>query len=122
MNKKSKSAAAEAQPKAREAKQASARKAAKEKPAKAPAFDFVGKVESIGLHAGPDKPALTFGLKGRNGTRRVFQISASESVLVNGMVTLLTAARAAETKIGVRVGVGDTVLEVQSRPGLGKSG
>jgi len=61
-------------------------------------------------------------LKGRNGTRRVFQNPAHEGVLVNSMITLLTVARAAETKVGIRVGAGDTVLEVQSRPGLGKNG
>lgn len=124
MNKKSKPAAAEAAPKAKasQAKKSSVPKATREKPVKTPEFDFIGKVESIGINAVPGKPALTFGLKGRNGSRRTFEIPGGENTVVNAMATLLTAARAAQTKIGVRVGANDAVVEVQSRPRLGKNG
>lgn len=124
MNKKSKPAAAEAAPKAkaRQARKSSAPKAARGKPVKTPEFDFIGKVESIGINAGAEKPALTFGLKGRNGERRIFEIPAGENTMANAIATLLTAARSAETKIGVRVGANDAVVEVQSRPRLGKDG
>ena len=97
-------------------------KAAKTKAAKTPDFDFVGKVESIRVQNAPGQPLFTFGLKGRGGVRRSFQITATDSFALNIMAPVVMAAHAAETKIGVRVGTGDEVVEVQSRPRLGKNG
>lgn len=135
--KKSKPATVEAAPKIKtgkggQAKQDSAGKpakdksakgrTAKDKPAKTPAFDFVGKVESIGVKAEAGKLLFTWGLKGRNGLRRTFQIVAAESVVLDAMVSVITAAHATGTKIGIGLGAGDEVVEVQIRPGLGKNG
>ena len=97
-------------------------KTAKDKPAKTPDFDFIGKVESIRVVNGPEQPLFAFGLRGRNGVRRSFHIAATESFALHIMPSIVTAAHAAETKIGVRVGEGDEVVEVQSRPRLGKNG
>jgi len=94
---------------------------AKTKAAKTPDFDFVGKVESIRVQNVSGQPLFTFGLKGRSGVRRSFQITATDSFALNIMAPVVMAAHAAETKIGVRVGDGDEVVEVQSRPRLGKS-
>jgi hypothetical protein len=129
MNKKSK--AAEATPKSKplksekttESSGAKSTKAetAKTKAAKTPDFDFIGKVESIRVQNAPGQPLFTFGLKGRSGVRRSFQITTTDSFALNIMAPIVTAAHVAETKIGVRVGAGDEVVEVQSRPRLGKN-
>ena len=128
MNKKSKTAGATPKPGASKPKQAAegsgatSVKAKSAKPTKTPDFDFIGKVESIRVVNGPEQPLFAFGLRGRNGVRRSFHIAATESFALHIMALIVTAAHAAETKIGVRVGEGDEVGEVQSRPRLGKNG
>jgi hypothetical protein len=125
MNKKSNPVAAETAFRAKtakvsEAKQGPARKTAKDRPAETPEFDFIGKVESIGVTAVPGKPPFTFGMKGRNGARRTFQIPAAENAALMVMAAVVTTAHAAGTKLGIRVGAGDEVVDVQCRPRLGK--
>lgn len=97
-------------------------KTAKTKAAKTPEFDFVGKVESIRVQTASGQPPFTFGLKGRNGVRRSFQLTAADSFALNIMAAIVTAAHASDVKVGVRVGAADEVVEVQSRPRLGKNG
>jgi hypothetical protein len=128
MSKKTKTATAEATPKPKVGKlkqagnEGSGTKANKARAVKTPDFDFVGKVESIRVNNAPGQPLFTFGLKGRNGMRRSFQITSTESFALTIMAPIVTAAHAAETKIGVRVGDGGEVVEVQCRPRLGKNG
>ena len=128
MNKKIKAASAEAAPKPKVGKlkqagnEGSGAKSTKAKAAKTSDFDFIGKVESIRVNNAPGQPLFTFGLKGRNGVRRSFQITSTEGFALHIMAPIITAAHAAETKIGVRVGDGGDVVEVQSRPRLGKNG
>jgi hypothetical protein len=99
-------------------------KAAKESAPEAPRFDFIGKVESIAVSGAAGSETFAFGLRGRRGARQTFRLETAEKFALNVMAPLVTAAHATGAKIGVRVREHGTnmpvVLEVESRPHLGK--
>lgn len=87
-------------------------------------FDFIGKVESISVKAGPDGEVFEFGIRGRHGLRQRLQLQLSTHPARTIMASVVTAAHAAETKIGVRVASTEGgipgIVEVVSRPKLGR--
>jgi hypothetical protein len=96
------------------------------KPAATHDFDFVGKVESLLVKSGAGPQGFVFGLKGRHGKRGRFRLDPADAFAMNAMAHLVLAARASETKIGVRVGAEAdgvlTVRELEIYPKIGKTG
>lgn len=96
------------------------------KPADAHDFDFVGKVESLLVKSGAGPEGFVFGLKGRHGKRGRFRLDPADAFAMNAMAHLVLAARASETKIGVRVGPEAegllTVRELEIYPKIGRAG
>lgn len=114
-----------AKAKAKVKKPKSARaKAAKPEPAHD--FDFVGKVESLLVKSGTGPQGFEFGLRGRHGKRGRFRLDPADAFAMNVMAHLVLAARASESKIGVRSGAGDdgvrTVRELEIYPKIGRAG
>ncbi|MFO1131984.1 MAG: hypothetical protein U1E16_08245 [Hyphomicrobiales bacterium] len=96
------------------------------KPAATHDFDFVGKVESLLVKSGAGPEGFVFGLKGRHGKRGRFRLDPADAFAMNAMAHLVLAARASETKIGVRVGDEAegvlTVRELEIHPKIGRAG
>ena len=95
------------------------------KPAEtAPAFDYVGKVDSLRIASGAGAEGFEFGLKARHGKRKRFRFDPADAFAMNAMAHLVLAAHAAGTKLGVRTAPeADGILivrEVESRHKLEK--
>jgi len=89
-------------------------------------FDFVGKVESLLVKSGTGPQGFEFGLRGRHGKRGRFRLDPADPFAMNVMAHLVLAARASETKIGVRAGAevdgALAVRELEIYPKIGRAG
>lgn len=87
-----------------------------------PAFDFIGRVESIRVKGSASGLEFEFALHGRKGTHQSFRLNAAHAATV--MANVVIAAHDKGAKIGVRSEKGGEGLPVAAeivwRPRLGK--
>lgn len=129
MSKKTKSENPEKVEKAKRPKAAAKRgrrKASSKDKAATPAFDFVGRVESIRATSNPSGPEFEFALHGRKGPSQSFRLNPEHGAAVMTMAHVVIAAHDNDAKIGVRTAQGGkglpVVAEVVWRPKIGKAG
>lgn len=129
MSKKTKAEQPESTTKSKSRKPAakSGRVKATPKPkAAAPAFDFIGRVESIRVTSGSSAPEFEFSLHGRKSSHQLFRLNGELGAAVMVMAQVVISAHDKNAKIGVRCKKGGDGLPVAAeiiwRPKLAKGG